>query len=275
MENLHKEFDQNMNSGVGEGVEKTDPSADKDVEHAGEDVYKPSDMFDHLESPDLAIQTCIGSLETHQRDLPEKFYNLLFTKDFNDPSIDNIDFSSSCEKKQERGQLSGGGRTYVISELNDKDKFSSGYYHCTGIIAVGKDKETGQNISFASHCPLYSQNSLNNPTFKKLQSDLLDNLIKLKLMSEEGTVDAVVFGGIVIEDLEQYKGDAKKYEFMMNLYQSTISTSLGFSPISVGGPKPDLTLTGTDNMYFDNQTRRLYLLRPRFSEKVSALPKKL
>ena len=40
---------------------------------------------------------------------------------------------------------------YVISECNDKDKYSKGYYDCTGIIVVGEIKDDARQISFISH----------------------------------------------------------------------------------------------------------------------------
>jgi hypothetical protein len=236
---------------------------------------KAESLFDHLKSPELAIQTCIGSVDTYQDSLPEYFGDLPFTKDFSDdPAIDNIDFTSSDAVKETRGQLSQGESTFVISGINSLNKLSLDFYDCTGLIAVGKDKKTGENKSFACHCPPYSKPSLEKEEYKKLQSDLLDRLIQLRLMSEEGTVDVVVLGGLTIGD-SNYACGSDEYKFMMDLYKSCVTTSLGFNPISVGGPKLDLIVGGSDHVYFDNKTRRLYLLRPWFSEKVSALPKKL
>jgi hypothetical protein len=44
----------------------------------------------------------------------------------------------------------------VISNINTQNKYSNRYYNCTGIVVIGKDKETGENISFLTHQdPLY------------------------------------------------------------------------------------------------------------------------
>src|SRR3989344_7468206 len=39
----------------------------------------------------------------------------------------------------------------VISQIDDLDKFSGGFFECTGLVVCGIDKKTGKNVSFLSH----------------------------------------------------------------------------------------------------------------------------
>lgn len=44
----------------------------------------------------------------------------------------------------------------VISHTNSRNKYSNKYYNCTGLVVIGRDRETGENISFLTHQdPLY------------------------------------------------------------------------------------------------------------------------
>src|SRR3989338_5814888 len=63
----------------------------------------------------------------------------------------NIEWNpASVEELEDVPIVRGGERTWVISPINEKDKYSEGYFICLGIIAVGRDRE-GKNISLLAH----------------------------------------------------------------------------------------------------------------------------
>jgi len=81
--------------------------------------------------------------------------------------------------------------SYVISPVDDTDKYSKSYRNCTGLIVTGKEKGTGKNISFMSHqSPLIF--SWKMPS--GFQEDLAKQIQEIKDRCEDGTIDAVIVG---------------------------------------------------------------------------------
>ena len=109
-------------------------------------------------------------------------------------NADYVNFSYSKQNIKENNMYNSGEKTYVISLCNNKNKYSDKYLNCTGLILVGEDKETGENISFLSH-----QNPeffLKNETIKiNFNKDLNENLDNIINRCTPGTIDAVILGG--------------------------------------------------------------------------------
>ena len=80
------------------------------------------------------IMACIGVPEDFGQKEREKMFPL---NDIYNQDIFNVDFEN-------------GNVGFFISpiEKDFSNKFSRGYFDCTGLVVVGVDKETGQNISF-------------------------------------------------------------------------------------------------------------------------------
>lgn len=145
--------------------------------------------------------------------------------------------------------------TYVISPIDKLDKFSMSFVNCTGLIATGREKETGENISFLSHED--PDHFLSRKERKiKFQNDLKERLEELKEKSTEGTVDVVIIGGNYFKNKRDYKN---KYIDSITLLSEKVSKIFGFEPVVMTGPK---TVGGMDNVYYDNEHRRLYIVRP-------------
>jgi hypothetical protein len=90
-----------------------------------------------------------------------------------------------------------------------------------------------------------------------------------------GTVDAVIFGGNYFFDEEaSTRAFRINYNASINSLSSEIFDVLGFTPPVIAGPK---TYNGGDSVYFDNENRRLYIVRPKVgdSSTESYLPKDL
>jgi len=188
--------------------------------------------------------------------------------------IDQIDLYVSPEKARENGFLKEGERAYIISPIDSNSKFSADYKDCTGIVAVGIDSKTRENISFLSH---------QNPSYFLFAEkddfirDFNQRLIELKQRCELGTVDIVIFGGQFLkakdfpDDHEVQKFFKDEYISSVELLSAQIEKQFGFQPTIVTGPKFE---PGQDMVVFDNSNRRLYLFRaianPQFTNSFKA-----
>lgn len=175
----------------------------------------------------------------------------------------NVDYYGNPKRLAENNFKNEGFNSYVISPIDSLDKFSDSFLNCTGLVATGQDKETGEEISFLSHeDPRYFLNNQNQDTF----TDALNRrLHELKMRSTEGTIDAVIVGGNYFTD-DSSIGDASKpyredYLASIKLLSKEVSKVLGFEPVVITGPK---TSPGRskDHIYYDNKERRLYVERP-------------
>jgi hypothetical protein len=220
-------------------------SADYQTEHLKEDV-----------SP---IMVCVGTAEDYQDQLNE------ISSHFDDyvHGVHNADYFSDSEILDRKGFKNTGNNTYVISPLDKFDKFSEGFYNCTGLIVVGRNKRDGENISFLSHQDPEKFLHSKREDFITHLDQILSNL---KVQVEEGTIDAIIIGGRYLPLSDRSAGDSydiKNYVGSVNLLSEEVRKILGFDPVVVNGPKFPSMKGGADKVYFDNKNRRAYLIRPR------------
>ena len=109
-------------------------------------IYKP----EHLREGVPAIMACVGTPdEFRENPGAEKF---AFYEDvFDVPGADNVDYHGRPAFLARQNFKNGGRESYVISPVDNLDKFSRSFKNCTGIVVAGYDKKTGENISFLSH----------------------------------------------------------------------------------------------------------------------------
>lgn len=187
----------------------------------------------------------------------------------------NVDYDGQPSYLREEKFLNAGYQTYTISPSDSNDKFSEDLFDCTGMIVVGIDKDTGEQISFASH---------QDP--KKILGQVRGQFIKdLRLRLEEmqarclpGSIDAVIVGGIYRKYLPSYPktvaGNQYRIDYQQNYLDSIQLLSeetrsiLGFEPTVIDGPK---THYG-DNYLFENKTRQLYFSRPYVNHRAADFP---
>jgi hypothetical protein len=185
--------------------------------------------------------------------------------------LDVVDFYGKKETLDEQGQLHGDEQTYVISPIGTNDKVSSSYYDCVGVAVVGRDKETGENISFLSHACPWSilPGRTEHENFRR---DLEARLSEMKERCLPNTIDATIVGGNYTR--------AQKERFVRN-YNSSIEVigfitekALGFQPVIMTGPKET---EDPENVYFDTKNRRLYIDRTEVGDSTSEsyLPDKI
>ena len=201
------------------------------------------------------IMACVGSKKdfgTQNDEIEAKF---------DSPDVKHIDYSDEVENHIKNGFRHGGFETYVMSKIDSQNKISSEFYDCTGIVAVGVDKESGENISFMSHQDpkefLYGYK-------EKFLKDLIAHLRELINRSEAQTLDITIFGGNFLTPGRylniQNESYIKNYLESISTMSNIIRFEVGFEPVIISGPK---IIAGYDTAYFDNKERRLYLVRPK------------
>lgn len=150
----------------------------------------------------------------------------------------------------------------VISPIDDRNKMSFEYANCIGVVAVGVDKETGKNISFQTHQNLRSFGQFKKSTIR----DLVGSLNKLKSKCVEETIDIVIVGGCYTTKVIEMNGRTRRdtsgqddYAESINFISEQVKSVFGFEPVVLSGPK---MFNGTEKIFFDNENRRLYSIRP-------------
>ena len=203
-----------------------------------------------------------------------------YFKDF-EKNADFVNFKYDADDISNNKMFNSGKLTYVISQCNNKNKYSHEYLNCTGVIVVGVDKKTGENISLLSH-----QNPeafLKDETVKEnFIKDLNENLDTLISNCVPGTIDAVILGGneeeisdpafdenfrFGIDDIEVLMREKYDiYEDSIKRLNFLLSKKLNFTPTVISGPNDNFkTKDHSLSIYFDNQNRRLYQVRPKQS----------
>ncbi len=184
-----------------------------------------------------------------------------------DKQIQNVNFDGVYEELKKAGYITGkADHTYIMSPVSESNKFSEGYVNCTGLIVSGKDKITGKYISFLTHQnPRYFLSSLKS----EFVFDLQNRMHEIKERCEDGTIDALVFGGMY-DDLDPEGIISEKYDESIELITSEVEKTLGFAPQTVNGPKIDNLFggIGKDNFYFDNEKRNAYFIRPKVNKNI-------
>lgn len=137
--------------------------------------------------------------------------------------------------------------SYVISYSNSDNKFSQLYYNCTGVILAGQSKNSSKEFSLLTHQNPYQFLDKRKKDFEK---DLKENVDDFLSQVKPESVDAIIFGGSI--DLGEYKDSLK-------LLNRILKKQLGFEPTVITGP--DLTDDNPTSVFFETQTRHLYLVR--------------
>ena len=207
---------------------------------------------EHLAEGFYPIMASVGTYQEHKAAI--EAINTLEEIKF---SGHNANFSAHPDLLDMQGfktSLKGG---YVISPLDEKAKFTEGLYNCTSLVAVGREKGTGRELSFLTH-QKPDKISLDGD----FATDLKSQLQELKDRCEEGSVDVIISGGQFFTKFIQ------QYEDSLKILDHLVRDVLGFEPIVIVGPKGEYDKSEKkvdvfkDNIYFDTQKRRMYDVRP-------------
>ncbi len=225
-------------------------------------LENPKEEINSLKSEHLneGVQPIIGCV------ISDEEFGLLqndFVKEFEDPSnsldVKYGEYSDELEKKGFKVIASG---ICIISPIDDRNKKSFEYANCTGVVAVGMEKETGKNISFLTH-----QNPRSLKQYKESTSRaLVESLDELKSRCTEGTIDIVIVGGSYIIRVIKINNNTYRdgvvqdeYEESIKVLSEQVRSVFGFEPVVISGPK---MLNGEEKVFFNNENRRLYLVGP-------------
>jgi hypothetical protein len=237
--------------------------------------YKNPLKSEHLMEGVSPIMTCYG--------LPKDFKGQMgiekeafLGRPENSPRTVDIDYFADPEELWDRNIRNAGSNSYMISGVDDLNKFSSEFKNCTGLVVVGRDRRTGKNISFMSHQnPMYFLDFKEGEDLGHGATDFLKDLSirleNLKHHAMEGTVDAVIVGGNYFNDgLKNADLYRDNYKRSIKFVSKLVSETFGFEPVVVAGPKTNRATGGAiDNVFFDDENRRLYLLRSNADKDVS------
>jgi len=219
---------------------------------------------EHLKAGASPIIACVDDSEqcdifgkVHMPDVPDEVY---------DDSL-NIDYGANTYEMEKENIANSGQGTYLISPIDERNKLSLEYRNCTGLAAVGTSRESGKNISFLTH--QYPQEFLQDSR-RAFVRDLSERLKLLKELSEEGSIDVVIYGGNYFTRDDGY-GEydaagrsiveyAKDYKKSINLLSEIIKEQFGFRPVVITGPN---RISNNQNVFFDTEHRQLHVVRPR------------
>lgn len=195
-----------------------------------------------------------------------------------DTELIDWDFTESEARKNGINKIEN--RSYIISPCDFKNKYSIEFLNCIGLIVSGIDKNTGKNISFLSHQnPKILDNNESRAKFKKDLNESFDLIINNCIPN---TIDVVVFGGNKQDPATFPEDDYKPwihgvdnidsivkepyYDYinLIKFLNHIVFEKVGFSPVVMSGPNDNFkTNKHSLNIYFDNENRRLYMLRPK------------
>jgi hypothetical protein len=228
---------------------------------------------EHLHEGIKSIIACIDvSDDPHDEKKFGKFEELVFSDNVH--NIENVNYSAKPEMLKETNFKNAGEQTYIISTIDDANKFSKTLRNCTGIVVAGQDKETGKDISFMSHedPETFVQSENGSESFAR---DLRSRLLEIKERCVPETIDAIIAGGNYFANVYSEKYDKKRrdtYSDSVALLSREIKDAFGFEPVVITGPK---AFPGSEHIFYNNAERQLHILRPRTGDETSEsyLPK--
>ncbi|MFA6324696.1 MAG: hypothetical protein WCX46_00490 [Candidatus Paceibacterota bacterium] len=232
---------------------------------------------EHLKGGNKVIMGCIDDKNNPNKE------NQYFLDEFK-KNAEFLDFNYGEKEMKDKNIKTSGKETYLISPINEKNKYSINYLDCTGVIFVGKDKITGKNISCLTH-----QNPEKFLEDGDIQNEFIENLKKtteeFKNSCEEGSIDIVIVGGNE-DDVSRHTDNAindhrddftpgrdstdflnikpeTKYINSIKLLNYQISKIIGFSPVIMTPMNRNFSTPNHSlGVFFDTKNRRVYLSRP-------------
>ena len=225
---------------------------------------KPQGHLDVSIEGTKPIIACVGPLDDYKEGDPTSKWQDKFrtgTKNLTD-----VDWYSSSG---DRGGM-------VASEIDATNKKTNGLADCTSLIVTGIEKlKNGKmrNISFLTHQDPKEFSHDNKYNRKEEFVTHLNKLLtEMKMRCIPGTIDAVLAGGSYVEkgvDILGYPvANIQGYENSVKIIGEETKGILGFEPQVVNGPN----ITYQDDIYYDNDERRLYVIRPKVNPDVMNFP---
>jgi hypothetical protein len=190
-----------------------------------------------------------------------------------DDKIHNVDLDGGdLDSLKKNGFKNDGIASYLISPISEIDWFSDHLLSCTGVVAIGKDKVTGKEISFLSHQdPGYFIDGEDDKP-EIFSRELKESLEELKLRSQSDTVEVILLGGNYSNTYEKEDYQKKHYKQSIEKLRQIVHDSLGFDPKVLTGPNNKI---GSETVItVETQKRKVWIERskqpPKFDQSYMA-----
>ena len=220
--------------------------------------------FSHLEEGIKQITVCLDTLDTSKRRefLEDQNLEMSGAQEIRYLRLpEENPLHDELYEKESNIQFKRG--VYVMSEANEKNKYSEKFFDCIGLVIVGIDEKTGKNISIITHQK--PARLLNTEYFgKEDEEEYLKTIKNFVAQCKKGTVDALIIGG-KIKKGGNVDGDPETYIKGVQKVSSMVAPLIGFEPTVVTGPKVSISASEDafpTDIFFDTKKRRLYLFMP-------------
>jgi hypothetical protein len=176
------------------------------------------------------------------------------------------------DELQANGFKHAGLDSYLISPISERDWMSDHYFNCTAVVAIGRDIDTDQEISFLSHQdPNYFVDGNRDKT-EKFSQELRDSLKALKARSQADTVEVLLLGGNFSTTATDENYQPRHYRKSIKILGKIVQESLGFDPKVLAGPNNRI---GSETVVVvETQKRKVWIDRskqpPAFDESYQA-----
>lgn len=189
----------------------------------------------------------------------EEYGNLL---DQVEDNVNNVDIKNGdLETLKENGFKNSGFGSYLISPIGEGIWHSDHYMNCTAVVAIGRDADTGKEISFLSHQdPRYFVDG-GTEKAEIFSRELGESLKELKARSQSDTVEVSLLGGNYdVNTKEEEKGyQHRHYRQSIEKLRQIVQDSLGFDPKVLAGPNNNIGLETI--IIVETQKRKVWIER--------------
>jgi len=138
------------------------------------------------------------------------------------------------EELAREGGKHAGTNTYIISPIDERDVFADKYLDCTGVLVIGRDAQTGQEISFVSHQDPKFFIDGGDTRAEQFAKDLSGSMEEMNRRSLEGTIDAVLLGG-KYDTTDALSKVSVHYRKSIEFLGRIVQEKLGFDPKVIPG----------------------------------------
>lgn len=218
---------------------------------------------EYLRADVLPIFATVEDLERVSEKNIDVLNELINTSDY-------IDYYGKKEEKEKINANFHPDNPYIISEVNNKTKYSSRYKDCQGIVVSGKGVG-GEEISFIAHYSPYTFS--NKEYFESFTQHLQSSIHKLQALTEQHTIDAVTMGGqygkgeFAMSELDPDTEKRDEYVVIKEVVDDLVFQELGFRPLIAEGPNTTASPSTTNkdsehyqSLLYDTPHRHLHIL---------------
>ena len=177
-----------------------------------------------------------------------------------DNEIGCIDFDGGdFESLEESGFKHAGPESYIISPISENNWYSEHYFDCTAVVAIGRDADTGKEISFMSHQdPSYFVDGGEDKE-KDFSRKLSDSLKELQGRSQKDTVEVLLLGGNFNPTYSGKDYKHQHYKQSIEKLRRIVQDEMGFDPKVLAGPNNDV---GSETIItVETQKRKVWIER--------------